>query len=58
MCTVENNDQNKITVLFCIVNLLEVSRKKHFSNFLDFNPPSNQNEVKYFIINVKTKVFL
>ena len=38
MCTVKNNDKNKITVLFCTVNLLEVGRKKHFSNFMDFNP--------------------
>ena len=35
--------------LFSIVNLLEVGRKK------TFKPSSMQNEVKYFIINVKTK---
>ena len=23
--------------LFCIANLLEVGRKKHFSNFMDFD---------------------
>ena len=44
--------------LFCIGNLLGVGRKKPFSNFMDFNPfQSNQNEVKYFIVNIKTKVF-
>ena len=44
--------------LFCIGNLLGVGRKKPFSNFMDFNPfQSNQNEVKYFIVYNKTKVF-
>ena len=30
--------RNCLSGLFCIVNLFEVSRKKHFSNFMDFNP--------------------
>ena len=36
--------------LFCMVNLLEVGRKKTFFNIINFIsslPPPNQNEVKY-----------
>ena len=46
------------TSRFCAANLLEVGRKKIFSQFYGFYTPSNQNEVKYFIINVKTKQIL
>ena len=42
-----------MSVLFCITNLLEVGRKKHIFNSMDFNP--FQTKIKYNvpIINVK-----
>ena len=36
-----------MTGLFCIANLLKVGRKKHFRKFHGFQPPLNENEVKY-----------
>ena len=39
--------RNFMSGLFCIANLLNMGRKKYFFNFTDFNPPPNQNDVKY-----------
>ena len=38
---------NCMTGLFCIANLLKVGRKKHFRKFHGFQPPLNENAVKY-----------
>ena len=49
---------NCMSGLFCIANLLELGKKKYIFLILWILTPFKPNEVKYFIINVKKKVFL
>ena len=39
--------RNCISGLFCIANLSEVVEKTYFLKFYGFEPPPNQNKVKY-----------